>query len=270
MRVGIAPGADEAGFRRAVRTLIARGIRPDAVFWVDGEGEPVDPAAPAFRLPGGVSGLVRTVICHGDAERHALLYTLIWRVLHGERALLDVASDPLVHRLDRMARAVRRDIHKMRAFVRFREVEEGRFAAWFEPDHFIVEANAPFFRDRFPSFAWSILTPMGSVHWDRQSLRYGPPATRAEASGEDPWEAAWRTYYASTFNPARVNARAMQAEMPRKYWKNLPEAALIPELLRAAEGMTQEMIAREARPSRRREPQAALDAMPLYRTREKP
>jgi len=47
-----------------------------------------------------------------------------------------------------MAKSVRRDIHKMRAFVRFRKIgEDGgeRYIAWFEPDHFIVERNAPFF-----------------------------------------------------------------------------------------------------------------------------
>ena len=41
----------------------------------------------------------------------------------------------------RMAKAVRRDIHKMHAFVRFRrlEAEDGeRFVAWFEPEHHIL------------------------------------------------------------------------------------------------------------------------------------
>ena len=45
-----------------------------------------------------------------------------------------------------MEKAVRRDIHKMRAFVRFRKIGEGddeRYVAWFEPEHFIVERNAP-------------------------------------------------------------------------------------------------------------------------------
>jgi uracil-DNA glycosylase len=47
-------------------------------------------------------------------------------------------------------------------------------------------------------------------------------------------EALWRTYYASTFNPARLNAKVMQQHMPRRYWKNLPEAQDIGELARRA------------------------------------
>ena len=103
-----------------------------------------------------------------------LLYRLIWRVLNGERALLEVASDPLVHRLERMARTIRRDLHKMHAFLRFRRVEgedRERFVAWFEPEHFILEATAQFFVDRFRSLDWTILTPIGSLRWDRQNAR---------------------------------------------------------------------------------------------------
>ena len=37
----------------------------------------------------------------------------------------------------------------------------------------------------------------------------------------------WKTYYASIFNPARVKVKAMTKEMPKKYWRNMPETALI-------------------------------------------
>ena len=86
---------------------------------------------------------------------------------------LDDKADPLVHRLEAMARAVRRDIHKMHAFLRFREVEteDGpRFVAWFEPDHHIVRAAAAFFVRRFANMRWSILTPELSLHWDGETL----------------------------------------------------------------------------------------------------
>ncbi len=57
-------------------------------------------------------------------------------------------------------------------------------------------------------------------------------------------EDLWRTYYASTFNPARLRPQAMQSEMPKRYWKNLPEAALIPELMAAASVRTEAMVTR--------------------------
>ena len=146
-----------------------------------------------------------------------------------------------------LAKAIRRDIHKMRAFVRFREVEhadEKWFVAWFEPAHHIVEANAKFFVDRFASMRWSILTPDRCVHWDGHELSFTDGVDKSQAPGDDNVEALWLTYYANIFNPARVKVHAMQAEMPKKYWSNLPEATLIPSLIEEAPRRVDEMMKR--------------------------
>jgi DNA polymerase len=268
--VTLAPGADLAGFRRALRRLVAAGVPPEHIAWTSdgapglfGTGEAQD-ASPVL-LPRTVGALIEVVICHRDPERHALLYALAWRVLHGERHLLEVPSDPLVHRLARMATAVRRDIHKMHAFVRFRRIgsadgDEG-FVAWFEPEHFILEAAGGFFVDRFRALAWAILTPIGSLHWDRAVLTVGPPARREEAPAADPFEAGWRGYYESAFNPARLNLAATRAEMPKRYWRNLPETAAMPALVRSAPSRVREMIEREAAMPARRNPDKAVAAM---------
>lgn len=266
IHVALHDGADLDGFRAAVRRLIAAGARPEEVVFASGSLFAAAPEtdAPAVMLPRGVADLVRLVTCHRDPERYALLYALIWRMHSGEKHLLDVASDPLVHRLQRLAKSVRRDLHKMHAFVRFRRIEtpDGeRFIAWFEPENFILEATADFFITRFRSMDWAILTPIGRMRWDRTRLSYGPPASRDEAPDGDPFEDGWRGYYESTFNPARVNLAATRAEMPKKYWKNLPEAAAIPEMIRNAPARVQEMIDREATRPAHRKPEKALAAM---------
>jgi DNA polymerase len=145
-----------------------------------------------------------------------------------------------------MDKAVRHDIHKMRAFVRFRAtIHEGEMwhVAWFEPQHHIVEKNAPFFRDRFAPMHWSILTPERCVHWDGTDLTFTVGVPKSEAPDDDAMEKLWRTYYRNIFNPARLKTRAMEAEMPKRYWRNLPEASLIPTLIREAPSRTREMIA---------------------------
>jgi DNA polymerase len=200
---------------------------------------------------------------HRDPERYALLYGLVWRVVHGERHLLEVASDPLVYRLGCMRKSVGRDLHKMHAFVRFRAFpgEPDRFAAWFEPEHYNLEAAAPFFVERFPLFSWSILTPKGSADWDRQRLTFGPPGRREDAPETDDFEEGWRGYYESTFNPARTNPELMRAHMPKKYWRNLPEAQAIPRLVRTAGSRVDGMIGQEATMPAKRTPYAAVAAM---------
>jgi probable DNA metabolism protein len=271
--VRLRPGADLDGFRVAVRALIAAGVHPDDVVF-DGESAPTLHGAHAsdaslaegaarVLLPRAVQEIIEQVVQHRDPERYALLYRLVWRVLHGERHLLEVASDPLAHRLGRMAKAVGREVHKMHAFVRFRAVpvEDERFAAWFEPGHFILEAAAPFFVARFPSFAWSIFTPQGSAHWDGAQLTFGPAARREDAPDGDAFEDRWRGYYESTFNPARTNPELMRAHMPKRYWRNLPEAQAIPDLVRSAGSRVDMMIEQEATMPAKRRPDAAIEAM---------
>jgi uracil-DNA glycosylase len=269
-RVVLRPGADQEGFRVALRQLVADGVPPDAVTWDAGGtpglfGEELATEAPPLALPRAVAELIGLVLCHRDPQRHALLHRLVWRVLQGERALLEVQSDPLVHRLEMMRKSVRRDLHKMHAFLRFRRAPQPdgseRYIAWFEPEHDILEATAEFFVTRFRGMAWSILTPRGSLHWDTTTLHHGPPATRTEAPETDLFEEGWRGYYESTFNPARVNPTAMRAEMPKKYWRHMPETAAIPELIRQAPARVREMIARDAAAPRKRDPVRAVAAM---------
>ena len=202
----------------------------------------------SHRVPREFVDVAGRVACHRDPQRWALLYRILFRLTHGEGHLLKVAVDPDVHLFTAMDKAVRRDVHKMRAFVRFRivtaEDAETWYVAWFEPEHHIVELNATFFRDRFASMRWSILTPDRCVHWDGSTLHFTPGLTRDMAPSEDAIEPLWRQYYANIFNPARVKTHAMQKEMPKRYWKNLPEAGLIPDLLRQAPARVDAMLAR--------------------------
>ena len=253
--IALAHEVDWQGWRNAARSLALSNTPPEDVAW--SVGQPVDlfadtcvdpsPPAPAgtFNVPRALVSLAETVIQHHDPERFALLYRLIWRAHAGEKHLLEMTTDPEVHRVGRLAQSVRRDTHKMRAFVRFREVPEPdmtRYVAWFEPDHYILEANAAFFVRRFATMTWSILTPYRSAHWNGTALEFGPGASRADIPDDDRLEAYWRTYFSSIFNPARLKIGAMQSEMPRKYWRNLPEAAAIPELIRAATARTAVMV----------------------------
>lgn len=266
----VLPGpADFPAWRDAARGLLGAGVPPQDVAWRLADeapglfgGAPVAPAGPVpavARVPAAFLGLSEIAIRHRHPERFALLYRVLWRLTRGERGLMQAATDQDIIRLEAMARAVRRDAHKMHAFLRFRQVEtpEGtRHIAWFEPDHHIEEAEAGFFRRRFAALHWVIVTPKRSVAWDGRALAFGPGGRRADLPPDDAVEPLWRAYYAAIFNPARLKPGAMRAEMPRKYWRNLPEAAEIPRLLREAPRRAAEMVARggsapNPRPQRR-------------------
>ncbi len=263
MRIVRLEAADDFdGWRAAVRALVRDAVPPEQVVWQVGdaaadlfggaaeeraEGGDAAPGA-RFSVPRAFVDLAKKVVLHRDPERFALLHRLLVR-LRDQPKLMDDQADLLVRKLEGHAKEVRRDIHKMRAFVRFREIEsaEGpRYVAWFEPDHHIARANAGFFVDRFTSMRWSILTPALSIHWDGERLTEGPGATRADAPDGDPVEEVWEGYYAAIFNPARLKVGAMLKEMPRKYWKNMPETTLVPALIAGAQAREVAMVS-EAR-----------------------
>ena len=251
----ILPGpADFGAWRDAARGLLAAGVTPEQAEWrLAGETPglfaadgPPPAASAAFSVPRNFVELAEVAIRHADPERFALLYRVLWRLTHGEPALMQVATDPDIARLSAMAKAVKRDAHRMHAFLRFRQVEtaEGlRHVAWFEPEHHIEEAEAGFFVRRFAGMRWSIVTPRRSLHWDGEELRLGPGGRRQEVPPDDAVEPLWRAYYAAIFNPARLKPGAMRAEMPRRYWRNMPETAEIPRLMAEAPRRVAEMVA---------------------------
>lgn len=254
-------------WRTAARDLLAQGVSPDEVLWSDspeeaslfaGEEGAVRVSAPnAIKVPPAFLDIARSAAAHTDARRWALLYRMLWRLtLGGERHLLSMATDRDVRQVQGWCKAVGRDIHKMHAFVRFRLVgvddttRREQFVAWFEPDHRIVRLAVPFFEKRFAGMDWSILTPYECAHWDGRRLHFTAGVPRSSAPDEDALDDLWRTYYRNIFNPARVKISAMQSEMPKKYWKNLPEASLIAGLIAGSAGRVQGMLGTEERPAK--------------------
>ena len=233
-------------WRDAARQLASNRVSPTDVTWDDGGLFGSDPVPPPGPQPVTASkdflDFARTVASHSDPERWALLYTALTR-LQDDRGFIANPADPLTDRLGRMAKSVRRDIHKMHAFVRFRELPaqgpRRSFGAWFEPEHPILEAATPFFAKRFADMDWLIATPEGTARFDG-TITYDPPADRPNLP-EDASHDLWQTYFANIFNPARIKTQAMRSEMPVKYWKNLPETGLIAQMLADAPRRVQAM-----------------------------
>lgn len=242
-----------ASWRNAVRPLLAAGTRPDRLPWQDWSNAALSDAAPEIAATAGKEGgpptlrisrplmaLLESLACFRHPSRWELMYRLCWRTRYENVRMLEDHADPDVAHALSMQRAVRRDLHKMHAFVRFREVpgEEGEatYFAWFEPQHEILSKGAQFFTRRFVNMRWTIATPDGAAVWDLNALHFVTALPAGERPRADEHERLWRTYYRSICNVARINPTAMQREMPQRYWRHLPEAADIAPLLRGARG----------------------------------
>ena len=233
---------DFESWRQSARRLIAAGAKPNEIIW-SGESqaalfdEPASHSSSAkdLKVPAEFVSLAGTVACFDDAEKWPLLYRILYRLIHENRNLLQIESDGDVRAARLMEKAIRRDVHKFHAFVRFRRIEceeKEIYVAWHEPQHFTVERATPFFKRRFGTMTFSILTPKGCAHWDQKELTFSPPVDKSLAPHADEMEDFWLLYYKSIFNPFRLKIEAMKKELPVRHWPTLPEAVLIPELIK--------------------------------------
>lgn len=280
-------------WRCCARLLLRAGITPNEVEWGAGNQhslfEPmansldeIDGLVPegdqaALTMPKDFFELADTTACYRDSKKWQVLYRLAWKIQNQSRYIIHDLTDSDVIAARDMAKSVHRDMHKMKAFVRFNNLDlsclpslfnaeevnfltrntfdksasdEGCFVAWFEPTHLIVEKLSPFFAKRFTGMQWCILTPDQCVLWNQSELRFAPGREKPAAL-DDPTHEMWKTYYKNIYNPARLKEQAMQSEMPKKYWKNLPETELLTELIEQASARTQTMLHNQPTPADR-------------------
>jgi len=256
-RVSLPPIGTAKAWREAARGFLAAGVPPEQILWGDhaavpdlfsGEAAPV--ATGRVAVPRSFVSMAETAVWHSDPERFARLYAFLWRVKDAPHLMSD-RGDAELAVLRGMEKNVRRCQHKMKAFVRFREIgapnaPRRSFAAWFEPTHHTVEPTADFFVRRFSDMDWRILTPDVSAIFENGKLSFQEGHEKPDLP-EDAGEQLWITYFQNIFNPARLMVKAMQSEMPKKYWKNMPEAAFIPQMIAEAPARARAMA--EAAPT---------------------
>ncbi|QSN65035.1 UdgX family uracil-DNA binding protein [Caballeronia sp. M1242] len=245
---------DFDAWRSAALDALARDLKPESIEWRTQQSDTPalfaassETAAPAteaaqVRVSRELAALLKDAAHFRDERRFSFLYRVLWRWTHGDRSVASAADEDGA-RLYKMAKAVRRAQHDMIAYVRFRQREASlgppEFVAWYEPDHDVLAWGAEHFAARMGQSTWLITTPDGAAMWNGERLQIERRRALASDHASDTPDAAedlWMTYYRSIFNPARLNESVLQQQMPVRFWKGLPEGALIPQLVSDARG----------------------------------
>lgn len=216
MEVRLAGQTDLAGFRSEARQLLAHQVPPDEVQWqLDPDADLYSDApspqssrprnvarAATAIVPASFTRLCEFVVLHRDGGRFALLYRLLWRLVH-EPHLRNDPIDPDMLQAQHMAHAVRRDIHKMKANLALRELRDAQGRelqlACYEPAHHVTEVVAPWLCKRLAAQRWAILTPDRSVRCEDGSLLYGPGVPAAALPGPAATDTEWLACYERVF-----------------------------------------------------------------------
>jgi DNA polymerase len=210
---------DLAGFRADAVQLLSQQVPPEDVHWVIAAGSEdrfCDPASPSASRPRNVARAATAIIpasftrlcefvaLHRDPERYGLLYRLLWRLVH-EPGLRNDPVDTDMLQAQHMAHAVRRDIHKMKANLRLRQVHDAQGREWqlgcYEPAHHVLETVGTWLAKRLPASHWALFTPCRSVRCEDGQLLFGPGVAMAQIPPFDAPAQAWLDCYERVFAP---------------------------------------------------------------------
>lgn len=134
---------------------------------------------------------------------------------------------------------VRRESHRMKAFVRFSKTAEGLFFATVEPDFNVLPLVVTFFRNRYADQPWLLVDIKrkygfqydGSGVREVQLSSQDTPNTSAGNTSvsiaiderDEHFKRLWKQYFKSTNIEARRNMKLHLKHVPRRYWKYLVE-----------------------------------------------
>ncbi|MEX3773145.1 TIGR03915 family putative DNA repair protein [Pseudomonas sp. MYb118] len=236
-------------WRQQARWLLSHGVDPSRASWAreevadlfaSDEPLPADLGPFQARIPRTLLDTLEQASHYRGDQRWSLLYEVLWRVSHGDRTAM-MAGDRLGSELQRRIKQIRRESHHLHAFVRFVALPENpgpHYVAWHEPAHDILHSASEHFIGRMGRHRWLIATPRDGVYYDGEQLIYQRECPlewqQLAQNVDDPHGDMWLTYYSHIFNPARLNPKVMQGHLPTRFWKNLPEGALIPGLITQA------------------------------------
>lgn len=137
------------------------------------------------------------------------------------------------------ARKVKGETHRFLGIVRFQETLDGMFFSLIDPDHDIVGLLAPHFSRRFADRPWVIYDRKRDkgIYYDGKEVQEIiltekqfdsmtgslPHTLKADDEDQDRYRELWKVYYQSINIAERKNTRLLLRNLPRRYWKYLPE-----------------------------------------------
>lgn len=147
----------------------------------------------------------------------------------------DNFASEYVRQVDRISRQVAQEKHRMDAFVRFQKTADDLYFSSVSPDFNVLPLISEHFRQRYADQHWLIYDTRRryGIYYDLQEVRYvsfeeketgASDLAPDQLDGDEAcYQALWQAYYDHVNIPARKNPKLQLRQLPRRYWKFLPE-----------------------------------------------
>lgn len=145
-------------------------------------------------------------------------------------------SHRAVREVKKAAKRVKREVHRMQAFVRFKLTQDQLYYAIIEPECDVLPLICHHFESRYADQRWLIYDARRKygIYYDLQHVNtvkidfhHGRASSRViqeiTDEREEFYQELWRRYFKSATIEARKNLRLHLQHMPKRYWKHLTE-----------------------------------------------
>ena len=176
---------------------------------------------------------------HSEVERtEEMLWRFVQYAFASKQNIEEDFANPAVWALKQAAKRVKRESHRMEAFVRFQLTKDGLYYAIIEPECNVLPLISDHFETRYADQRWLIYDAKRKygIYYDLEKVstvalnfNHGPASSQtiAEISDEkeEVYQNLWRRYFSSVNIEARKNMKLHLQHMPKRYWKHLTEKA---------------------------------------------
>ena len=183
----------------------------------------------------GLNRLHKTYLA--DSEKpEQIMWPFVRHVFSSSRNIEEDYSHPAVWAVKQAAKRVKKEAHRMEAFVRFKLTKDNLYYAIIEPECDVLPLIANHFESRYADQRWLIYDAKRKygIYYDLESVttvsidfHHGKASSKliAEISDEreEVYQELWRRYFKSVTIDARANKRLQLQHMPKRYWKHLTE-----------------------------------------------
>jgi probable DNA metabolism protein len=146
-------------------------------------------------------------------------------------------AEPCVQKMAQIGKQMHREKHRMEAFIRFQQTQDGLYVAPINPDFNVVPLIVPHFEKRYADQPWLIYDvrrQYGAYHDLHQvnlvsleeapkGLQKGQLSASILTDIEPLYQQLWQAYFDHVNIPERRNRKLHLRHMPKRYWKYLTE-----------------------------------------------
>ena len=147
----------------------------------------------------------------------------------------DDFGNKYVLRISEITVMMRREKHRMEAFVRFQKLKDNTFYAAIEPDFNVLPLLTKHFKSRYADQKWIIydIKRNYGLYYNLHDTEFislefsevAGPGNVSIAISEDEaiYQHLWKNYFTSVNIPSRKNTKLHVRHIPKRYWKHLTE-----------------------------------------------